>query len=55
MTARFGVADTPAPENIEGERKTVTALFADITGSTELMEISTPKRRARLSIRRSSS
>src|ERR1700694_4794306 len=32
------VADAPAPENIEGERKTVTALFADIKGSTELME-----------------
>ena len=32
------VADTSAPENIEGERKTVTALFADIKGSTELME-----------------
>ena len=32
------VAETPAPENIEGERKTVTALFADIKGSTELME-----------------
>jgi class 3 adenylate cyclase len=30
------VAETPAPENIEGERKTVTALFADIKGSTEL-------------------
>ncbi len=26
----------PAPENLEGERKTVTALFADIKGSTEL-------------------
>ncbi len=32
------VADTPASENIAGERKTVTALFADIKGSTELME-----------------
>jgi class 3 adenylate cyclase len=32
------VADTPAPENIDGERKTVTALFADIKGSMELME-----------------
>ena len=32
------VAETPAPENIEGERKTVTALFADIKGSTALME-----------------
>ena len=30
------VADTPATENLEGERKTVTALFADIKGSTEL-------------------
>jgi len=32
------VAETPAPENIAGERKTVTALFVDIKGSTELME-----------------
>jgi predicted ATPase/class 3 adenylate cyclase len=30
------VTGTPAPENLEGERKTVTALFADIKGSTEL-------------------
>ncbi len=30
------VAETPAPEYLEGERKTVTALFADIKGSTEL-------------------
>ncbi len=30
------VAETPAPENLEGERKTITALFADIKGSTEL-------------------
>ena len=28
----------PATETAEGERKTVTALFADIKGSTELME-----------------
>jgi len=28
----------PASEALEGERKTVTALFADIKGSTELME-----------------
>ena len=28
--------DTPLGENLEGERKTVTALFADIKGSTEL-------------------
>src|SRR6266446_4666523 len=32
-----GAADLPASE-LEGERKTVTALFADIKGSTELME-----------------
>src|SRR5215472_7366802 len=32
------LADASAPENLEGERKTVTALFADIRGSTELME-----------------
>jgi class 3 adenylate cyclase len=32
------VADAPAAENLEGERKTVTALFADIKGSMELME-----------------
>ncbi len=30
------VVDTPASEHLEGERKTVTALFADIKGSTEL-------------------
>src|SRR5215472_11728194 len=32
------VADASASENLEGERKTVTALFADIKGSMELME-----------------
>ena len=32
------VADSPATENLEGERKTVTALFADIKGSTELKQ-----------------
>jgi len=32
------VAETAALENLEGERKTITALFADIKGSTELME-----------------
>src|SRR5215469_7191758 len=32
------VAGTLANENIEGERKTVTALFADIRGSTELQQ-----------------
>jgi class 3 adenylate cyclase len=34
--APIRVADAPASEIIEGERKTVTALFADIKGSTEL-------------------
>ena len=34
--APIRIADTPATENLEGERKTVTALFADIKGSTEL-------------------
>jgi class 3 adenylate cyclase len=37
---------------IDGERKTVTALFADIKGSTELMEGLDPKRHERLSIQR---
>ena len=32
------VAETPAPENIEGERKTLTTLFADIKGSKDLEE-----------------
>ena len=32
------VVDAPAPENLDGERKTVTALFADIKGSTELVQ-----------------
>jgi class 3 adenylate cyclase len=30
--------ETRANEGIEGERKTVTALFADIRGSTELQQ-----------------
>jgi class 3 adenylate cyclase len=32
------LTETAISENIEGERKTVTALFADIKGSMELME-----------------
>src|SRR5262249_60757438 len=36
--ALIRVADASASENIDGERKTVTALFADIKGSMELME-----------------
>ena len=34
--APIRAAETPVPESIDGERKTVTALFADIRGSTEL-------------------
>jgi class 3 adenylate cyclase/tetratricopeptide (TPR) repeat protein len=30
------IAETSPPENLEGERKSVTALFADIKGSTEI-------------------
>src|SRR5215469_12633513 len=42
-TPAVRLTETVAPENSdaqppEGERKTVTALFADIKGSTELME-----------------
>ncbi len=40
---------------VDGERKTVTALFADIEGSMELMEDLDSRRRARLSTRHSSS
>src|SRR6516225_7395241 len=32
------VAEASAPENLEGERKTITALFADSKGSTELQQ-----------------
>src|SRR5215468_5721533 len=32
------LAEACAPENLEGERKTITALFADIKGSTELQQ-----------------
>ncbi len=35
---RIQVTQTTAPENLDGERKTVTALFADIKGSMDLME-----------------
>jgi class 3 adenylate cyclase/tetratricopeptide (TPR) repeat protein len=34
--APIRVVETPVAENLAGERKTVTALFADIKGSTEL-------------------
>lgn len=38
MRAKFRSIATPASDNLEVERKTVTALFADIEGSTELEE-----------------
>jgi class 3 adenylate cyclase len=37
-SAPIRVTDIPTAENLDGERKTVTALFADIKGSTELMQ-----------------
>ena len=37
------VADTFGPENLEGERKTITALFADIKGSMDLIETLDPE------------
>lgn len=37
-SARVAGGQTEAQAGLEGERKTVTALFADIKGSTELME-----------------
>src|SRR5215468_3468441 len=36
--APIRIVEAPGVENLEGERKTVTALFADIKGSMELME-----------------
>src|SRR5215831_1884444 len=37
-TEPIRIGYTTAPETIEGERKTVTMLFADIKGSMELIE-----------------
>jgi class 3 adenylate cyclase len=36
--AQIRLTDAPAPENSDGERKTVTMLFADIKGSMDLIE-----------------
>src|ERR1700730_3467519 len=36
-------AESAAPNKIEGERKIVTALFADLKGSTALMEALDPE------------
>ena len=38
------IAETSASENLEGERKTVTALLADIKGSMELIEDLDPEK-----------
>ncbi len=43
MATKVVLAD-PAPSAPEGERKTVTALFADISGSTAMMEDLDPER-----------
>jgi class 3 adenylate cyclase len=40
------VIDTAVADNLDGERKTVTALFADIKGSMELMQDLDPKKLA---------
>jgi len=37
-------AESSSPEALDGERKTVTALFADIKGSTEMMEDLDPEK-----------
>jgi hypothetical protein len=46
--APIGVTVTSVAENLEGERKTVTALFADIKGSTELEQDLDPEEARRL-------
>jgi Double zinc ribbon len=49
LQVNTGTDDAP----VEGERKTVTALFADIKGSMELIEDLDPKKPAPSSIRHS--
>jgi len=41
-------AEASAPEHLDGERKTVTALFADIKGSTALEEALDPEEARRI-------
>src|SRR5262249_17737850 len=41
--AQILVSNPPATENIDGERKTVTVLFADMKGSMELIEALDPE------------
>src|SRR5579872_1036063 len=45
--AAIRVADASGDESLEAERKTVTALFADIKGSMDLMEDLDPEASAR--------
>ena len=54
QAASAGVVEiqTGISASAQDERKTVTALFADIKGSTELMANLAPKRPAQSSIRR---
>src|SRR5262249_12468504 len=40
---QFRLADASASENLEGERKTVSMLFADIKGSMEMIETLDPE------------
>jgi class 3 adenylate cyclase len=40
------MSDTLAPESLEGERKTVTALFADIKGSKSIEDLDPEEARA---------
>jgi class 3 adenylate cyclase/tetratricopeptide (TPR) repeat protein len=42
-SAPIQIADTPVADNFEGERKTITALFADIKGSMDLIEALDPE------------
>src|SRR6516162_6699554 len=46
--APIQIAGTPVPEALDGERKTVTALFADIKGSMDLMEDIDPEDASRI-------
>jgi class 3 adenylate cyclase len=46
--APIRVAEISLSENVDGERKTVTALFADIKGSMELIEDLDPEEARRL-------
>src|SRR6516165_6841423 len=42
-TSTIGLIEAADTEALDGERKTVTALFADLKGSTELLEVLDPE------------